>query len=412
MAVLRRPTTRFRAALLLLCVCLCLRSLFFLLHLLWDEVIVGATIVVKETQDVVPSAAMTTTECAWWNNSTKWGDQDEFSGLLDKARDEAHVTFQGRSVLILGGSTSRDLAPFFMRMVLAPQVRKDVAEQWKNNTKLWVNHSNGHFTPMFHSIGKRANEFKDMYNPGLMHPLMDAGWEFERIIGPAAGCRDCKSSYTNIDYVATLRAGAAAAKNNSNSEDAGVSYEFSWKPQIFTQADVTAFQTRYCKKNYDVVHFGKGLHDAAFLKASLLTPSKLRERFLKLAELVQCFPETTLVILRTPYLSTTNPEKEENVNINTTEILKELVGEGTFGVNRSVLIDGHLLTTKPNHPLPFDGHHYKSSVSMAYLNLLAHATQVFFKPNNNGLGGTFQEQAGRWKDCGLSLFDNGNSIGS
>ena len=342
-------------------------------------------------------------ECAWWNNSTEWGDQEEFSGLLDKARDEAHVTFQGRSVLVLGGSTSRDLASHFLRMVLAPQLRNEVTKKWRNS-------SIGHYETIFPVGGKKMDNFKDMYTPGLMHPLMDAGWEFERISGPAAGCSDCKAAFTNIDYVASLRGGAAF--DNNNSDDAGISYEFSWKPEIFTQSDFTGFRTRYCSKKYDVVHIGKGLHDAAFQNLKQLTPSKLRERFLKLAELIQCFPETTLVILRTPNLSTVtstvNAGIEENVNINTTEILKELVGEGAFGASRSILIDGHLLTTKPGHPAPFDGHHYKSSVSKAYLNLLAYATQQFFKkPSNNRLGGSiFREQAGRWKHCGLGVSTN------
>jgi hypothetical protein len=344
-------------------------------------------------------------ECAWWNNSTKWGDQEEFSGLLDKARDEAHVTFQGRSVLVIGGSTSRDLASFFMRMVLPPQLRNEVTKKWKNST-------NGReyvYEPMFPSSGKTALEFRDTYTPELIDPLMDAGWEFEQILGPGAGCSDCKSWFSNIDFVASLRGGAFNNNNNSNHDDAGISYEFSWKPDIFTQSQVRGFQERYCKKHYDVVHIGKGLHDAAYQKLDQLTPSKIRERFLKIAELVQCFPETTLVVLRTPYLSTLKQE-EESAIIKITEVLKELVGQGAFGASRSVLIDGHLLTTEPGHPPPFDGHHYKSSVSKAYLNLLAYATQQFFKKPSNStrLGaGLFREQAGRWKHCGLGVSTNG-----
>jgi hypothetical protein len=333
-------------------------------------------------------------ECTWWNNATEWGDKDEFSGLLDKARDEAHATFQGRSVLVLGGSTSRDLAAYFMRMVLPPQQRNEVTKQWKN--------SHYEAYKLFPARGKYVKKFELMYTPDLMQPLMDAGWEFESITGPAAGCSNCRSNYSNIDYVASLR-GGAAFNNQNNSDNAGISYEFSWKPQIFTQSDVTAFKTRYCNKHYDVVHIGKGLHDAVFLKEHELTPSKLRERFLKLAKLVECFPEKTLIILRTPYLSTGKRRNEEDVNTNVTQILKELVGEGAFGVSRSVLIDGHLLTTKPGHPPVFDGHHYESAVSMAYSNLLAYATQEFFRPSNNRLGGIFQEQAGRGKHCGLGV---------
>lgn len=242
---------------------------------------------------------------------------------------------------------------------------------------------------------KKTRQFKDQFTPGLMHPLMDAGWELEQNTGVAAGCYDCARSGKSMDYVASLRGGASS--NN------GISYEFSWKPEIFTQSDVTGFQKRYCsEKHYDVVHIGKGLHDAALKDLDQLTPSKLRERFLKLAELVHCFPETTLVILRSPYLSTINVEKEENVNIVITKILKELIAEGAFGASRSVLIDGHLLTTEPGHPVPFDGHHYKSTVSKVYWNLVAYATQEFFKKPSY-----FQEQAGgRWEHCGLGVSTN------
>jgi hypothetical protein len=324
-------------------------------------------------------------ECLWSKNSEEaweWGDQAEISGLLEKASDEAHVTFIGRSVLVLGGSTSRDLASYFLRMVLPPQQRNEISKRWLESGR------EGY--ALFPSTGKRAKDFKDMYNSALMNPLLNAGWEFEQVKGPAAGCRDCHSSFSNLDYVAFLRGGAF---NHSD----GITYEFSWKPEIFTRADVTAFQTRYCKKDYDVVHIGKGLHDAAFKSLDELTTEKLRQRFLSLAELVKCFPEKTLIVLRTPYLSTRNPPKEENGNINTTIVLKELVGTGAFGPSRSVLIDGHFLTTGPNHPHPFDGHHYKSPVSMAYLSLLSYETKLFFQ------GGFLDKKARKSQHCGLGV---------
>jgi hypothetical protein len=241
-----------------------------------------------------------------------------------------------------------------------------------------------------------------MYNPATMQPLMDAGWKFNQIGGPAAGCSDCNSSFTNIDYVASLRGGAY---NNSSSN--GISYEFSWKPEIFTtKADVMGFQMRYCKQRYDVVHIGKGLHDAAFKQLDDLTPERLRERFLKLADLVQCFPPTTLVVLRTPYLSTKRNRNgncnEEDLIVNMTEVLEELVSQGAFGARRSVLIDGHLLTTKPSHPFPFDGHHYATSVSQMYWFMVAYATKVFFNPSKE-VGESWDELMGKWQQCGIGV---------
>eukprot|EP00977_Amphora_coffeiformis_P028034 scaffold34685_cov183-Amphora_coffeaeformis.AAC.14 len=331
--------------------------------------------------------------CSWWNNGSEWGDGGEFSSLLKQAHDNAPATFAGKSVLVIGGSTSRDLAAYFLRMVLPPHQRDEVTRRWN------ANHTEGY--QLFPPIGKHAKLFKLMYKGETMQPLMDAGWKFQRIEGPEAGCSDCKSSYTNLDYVASLRGGAYG--NSSN----GISYEFSWKPDIFApRADTVGFQTRYCKRRYDVVHIGRGLHDAAFQPMNELTPDRIRERFLRLAELVQCFPPTTLVVLRTPYLSTSSKSganvSEESLIVTISNVLKALVREGAFGSRRSVLMDGHLLTSRPDHPVPFDGHHYATTVSQTYLNLVTLAADVFFRTSAaSRLDDFLHETTRQWQPCGL-----------
>jgi len=309
---------------------------------------------------------------------------------LKTARENAHLTFAGRSVLILGGSTSRDLAADFMQMVLPPSQRGAILNAWQ------ANNTQGH--ELFPASGKQAVDFEEMYKASTMQPLLSAGWEFTQILGPDAGCRDCNSSYTNIDYVATIRGGAS--KNDSAG---GISYEFSWKPEIFASlADTTGFQTRYCKRHYDVVHIGKGLHDAAFKSAKDLTPVAIEERFEKLAALVKCLPESTLVVLRTPYRS--KNAMEEGFNQITTAVLRKLVSSGSFGAQRSVLIDGNLLTSATSHPDPWDTHHYESPLGRTYWNLVLLVAQKFFQ--RSGLGGLSDGDTRRWNRCGVSVAAN------
>jgi hypothetical protein len=334
----------------------------------------------------VTRAMNSSLDCVWWGNaSLVWGDTNgPFSNLLKQAQDSAWSTFSGRSVLVLGGSTSRDLAADFMQMVLPSPQRLIVAQEWKRSG------TEGY--ALFPAINKRANDFEKMYHNETMAPLLKAGWKFERLFGSTSGCSDCHSSYTNLDYVATYEGGA----KNSSSYIRGTTYEFSWKPEIFApKADTIGFEERYCKNHYDVVHIGRGLHDSAFKN---VTYPLVRERFLSLAQLVKCFPSSTLVILRTPYLSTkSNAEDEANKVIR--KVSTEMVCEGHFGPNRSILIDGYHITSAEHHPIPFDGHHYKSRVARAYWSVLALAALHFFHSD----GKLTEELTGKWEHCGLGV---------
>ena len=133
-----------------------------------------------------------------------------------------------------------------------------------------------------------------------MLPLLDAGWRFEHLNHTldTTGCFGCSSSYTNIDYVATFH---------------NKTYEFSWKPEILSPSDKVAFHQRYCTQKYDVVYIGRGLHDAAFYDSKEMTMDAIRIRFLALAKILECLPDETLIIFRSPYKTTVHGSEHQRV---------------------------------------------------------------------------------------------------
>lgn len=177
----------------------------------------------------------------------------------------ASQSFSGKHVLVLGASTSLNVTFTFMAAMLPPVARDAVMKTWKLN-------------------GERD-----------FAPLAEHGWslDYQNASDSTSGCRDCLAKETTVDHVATLYAGTLKE----------ISYEYSWKPEIFSPRDDTVgFKQRYCRKRYDVVFICKGLHDAAYTNVAVnLTSASIRDRFEKLAGLLQCLPSTTLVVLRTPY---------------------------------------------------------------------------------------------------------------
>jgi len=336
--------------------------------------------------------------CEWNDEEEKlWDhpptDSQSKKSVFEVADENAYQIFAGKSVLVIGGSTSRSLAGDFMHAVLPPEFRHNISLAWNKSAVQGYE--------LFPSIGKKEKSFHRIYKESVMLPLMEAGWNFTHLLEDTSGCGDCESSYTNLDYVAELHGGHTKSAS-------GITYEFSWKPEIFApKADTDGFYHRYCLPNrrYDIVYIGRGLHDAAFFrKEEVNTRNMLDARFLKLGGLLECFPETTLVIFRTPYLS--GKKREEKILLNVRESMIDLARNGTFGLNRTLLIDGHLLTTSTGHPVTFDGHHYDSRVSKSVWKLIFFASSRFFAGVNKLAGSNvFKNNIGLyWQDCGITAW--------
>jgi hypothetical protein len=327
---------------------------------------------------------------------------------MQNIEQNAHKVFAGKSILVIGGSTSRDLAADFMQMVLTPDIRSNVTRSWEE--------ANVQGYQLFPAVGKRQFNFDKQYDQKVMQPLKDAGWNFtHHTIHEYAGCSDCKSAFVNIDYVAKLHGGHTASSN-------GISYEFSWKPDMFAPiSDKNAFENRYCPPNnqYDIVYIGRGLHDAAFQSEVNLAKDASEGRIQKLGKLLDCFPPETLIAFRTPYVSTQSNEEQEKV-MNITSSIVRLVNEGVFGrLNRTLLIDGNLLTSSEGHPVSFDGHHYDSSLARSIWRLIVFSFHQFSHRKATILGRAegyknsvvtdatslhpFQEiLLSNWKECGIT----------
>eukprot|EP00581_Thalassiosira_minuscula_P017794 CAMPEP_0183723348 /NCGR_PEP_ID=MMETSP0737-20130205/14945_1 /TAXON_ID=385413 /ORGANISM="Thalassiosira miniscula, Strain CCMP1093" /LENGTH=385 /DNA_ID=CAMNT_0025953609 /DNA_START=257 /DNA_END=1414 /DNA_ORIENTATION=- len=337
--------------------------------------------------------------CAWkrkpdeefwlWDQHTN--NSDYHKSVFEVAEAHAQQYFSGKSILVIGGSTSRSLAADFMRFVLPRDLRDGVASAWKESSVEGYE--------LFPRTKKLEPTFDQMYTKEVMLPLMTAGWNFTHLRNATtSGCRDCVRGYTNNDYMAELYGGHTKSSR-------GITYEYSWKPEIFSPvADTDGFTHRYCQPNrrYDAVFIGRGLHDAVFKKHEL-TPEAVDERFRKLAELLKCFPETTLIIVRTPYVG---KEREAEGLATVTKSMVALARNGAFGANRTLLLDGHLLTSAQDHPETYDGHHYKTSLHRSVWRLIFFASARFFDSLGGGAGATpFKESIGtRWQECGITVW--------
>ena len=284
-------------------------------------------------------AAAVTLNCNgyWARDEGLWEFDPTPSYLLaaanaSKKNQLPYKLMSGRSILVLGGSTSRDMAADFMQSVLPLGPQENVSKQWA------AKKTEGY--RLFPAIGKHTNNFQDQYEADIMLPLLDAGWRFEHLNHTldTTGCFGCSSSYTNIDYVATFH---------------NITYEFSWKPEILSPSDKVAFHQRYCTQKYDVVYIGRGLHDAAFYDLKEMTMDAIRIRFLALAKILECLPDETLIIFRSPYKTTVHGSEHQRV-VDVAKIMAEMIAEGHFDSNsgkiRSVLVDGILLSSSDGAP--------------------------------------------------------------
>lgn len=347
----------------------------------WDSTLLGAGVSWDETYIRVGGG----TSSSITSNSTT--TTSTTTSLLSLAQRNAHETFAGRSILVIGGSTSRDLAADFMQAVMPPNIRNQIAASWEQ--------SGVQGFQLFKKYGDRVVDFELQTDKAVMNPLVEAGWNFTDLPRglPSTGCLDCKSHRTHVDYVAEYLGG-------SSKSSSGVTFEFSWKPEIFSEvADAVGFTERYCQSRYDVVYIGRGLHDAVFKPYGIAEPEQLERRFQNLANLISCFPSTTLIILRTPYM-TTKAGKEKTRVIKIASALKSFAKKGMFGFNRTVVIDGHLMTSASGHPIAKDGHHYDSRVAKSLWRLIFMVSSKFFE----GQESFHNLVASNWTKCGVDAL--------
>lgn len=135
-----------------------------------------------------------------------------------------------------------------------------------------------------------------------------------------------------------------------------LSLSFSWKPELYTQADVRAFETRFCLRPPDVLLVGKGLHDAVRrYEPTDLTLSEFENTFeaafRRFATLLRCLPPTTLIVVRTAtatdLLAATNRltfKVRKPIRLTSEhEIVMRLYADGVFR-HPSVILDAFQLT--------------------------------------------------------------------
>lgn len=114
------------------------------------------------------------------------------------------------------------------------------------------------------------------------------------------------------------------------------------------------------------MYVGRGLHDAAFYDSNEMSMDAIRLRFLALAKILKCLPDETLIIFRSPYVTTIRESEQQRV-IDVTKVISDMIAEGHFDSNsgkiRSVLVDGMLLSSSNGAPNTHDGHHYDSRMA-------------------------------------------------
>lgn len=177
------------------------------------------------------------------------------------------------------------------------------------------------------------------------------------------------------------------------SEASATTASFSWKPELFSQADTTAFRARFCAENAaavpppDLLYVGKGLHDSCRHNVSSIAAHRehATRRLHQLAEQLRCLPPSTVVVLRTPYFVANSSSAASRVCLRAQEepsrvalvrdVMIEMHRQGVFGP-RAVLLDAFTLT-RAAHELgessmrSLDGHHYPTSIQALEWKLLS-----------------------------------------
>jgi hypothetical protein len=174
-----------------------------------------------------------------------WVEAGYISPLLNNTvlnADNVTQVLQGRRLLLIGGSTTRRLVFHYVYLSLLPSVRNQFVTKEDLFSGAHLNHST---LAVFQDHG---------WNVTLHRCNAELGY----------GCFDCRCSCD----------GGAKDRDDWTDFDVdhvetGTSIHFSWKPEIFTRAEQNALASRWCNSSfqqrpYDLIMYGKGLHDVAF----------------------------------------------------------------------------------------------------------------------------------------------------
>lgn len=265
--------------------------------------------------------------------------------------------FAGKRILVLGGSTERELALHFQ--LVANGCPDDIPP------------------PVYQSHGV----YGSCRYPGYPFSCEYPGGNLRRCNWTAGyGCEDCVAccghqrcaggassahDYDWMDFV-TSSVGTAARPSDAT-------LEFSWKPEIHTRADELAFSSRFCSRPPDLLLLGKGLHDVAWFSQrssrGILNNASAMEawvasRYAHFVPLLRCLPDSTVVIVRTPYWGNKHGGWEPVMLEATRNATVALHAHGVFGP-RALLLDGWVVSAArgPGSPLDSgqvagDGHHF------------------------------------------------------
>ena len=263
-------------------------------------------------------------------------------------------TFAGKRVLLLGGSTTRRLVFAFVLASL-------------NETAQTQFPKSGEF---FQDVGININETMEQ-------SFAHHGWSFQHFpceVDRGYGCSDCRCAC--IDGTFSPRRDWLDFEARHRYTNTAI--HFSWKPELYSQADANAFAARWSESGrslpYDLIQVGKGLHDAMFRQRGVATHGRyVVAQARKFGQLLGSLPACSLVVIRTPYVVTNGTERKAVAC--TRHALARLAEDGGFG-KRSVLLDVFALTAAPGAPRTYDGHHYQHPTHATVWQMLALALEA------------------------------------
>jgi len=166
----------------------------------------------------------------------------------------------GKQIVFIGGSTTRHLANHFIIKMSGLPINP------RNQTHILNTN-----IPGWNIINLKCDEYKGY------------------------GCMDCfcashksKCHYDWVDFIGFHK-------------ETNTKVTFSWKPDLYREADVVAFYTRFLHIRNAIVFIGKGLHDAVFDKIIRINPTRIENDIRHMSNLVKRFDKSVKVFMRTPY---------------------------------------------------------------------------------------------------------------
>ena len=263
--------------------------------------------------------------------------------------------FAGRSILLVGGSTLRMMATDLMM-----HTRADRMHHFKKGSPL---HTNLRCPGEWVVKSYDCNETLGMGCPDCVC-----------CCGPTCTTKAHNESYTirsedNPRQWKALFFGWSDFTAKCASLD--VTLEFTWKPELFSLADVAAFSSRFCATDadYDVVLVGKGLHDAAFKKQAItLFRSTVQSKVEQLRKLMNCLNRRTTLIVRTPYAVDSRQTLKASPQL--IKVVRDTLISSHLTSSHHQILDAYALTSNHLAPRPYDGIHYPPKVQMWMWQLL------------------------------------------